>query len=398
MKFSTLTERIADDGADAWEIHFDGLARQAAGEDVIVLSIGEETEEVTPPPIVAAAVRSLRAGRHHYTPVEGNLDLRRAIAKRHASRTGQAVDAACCVVFAGAQNALFAVAQCLLEKGDEVILSAPYYTTYPATFSAAGADLISVAAKPEDGFQVDPQAIIAAITTRTRAIVLNSPNNPMGAVYPQACYQTVLEVCVKRGIWLLNDEVYQDLLHDDERANPDILPGAERVCITISSLSKSHRMTGWRLGWALAPPALAAHLSNLAMCMSYGQPAFIQDAALAALESANPAGELRVKLDRRRAMMLQMLDGVAGLKARSASGGMFVVFDVSAMRVAGGAISARQFARGLLDTHRVAVLPCDGFGGHGAHLVRVSLCVAEQRLKTACQRIANYAESLNASG
>ena len=133
MHFSSLTQRISGESVDAWDVHYEGLARLEAGEDIIILSVGQETEELTPAAIVDAAVRSLQSGRHHYTPVEGSLALRKAIAERHRELTGQEITEANCAVFAGAQNALFAAAQCLLEHGDEVILIEPYYTTYPAT-------------------------------------------------------------------------------------------------------------------------------------------------------------------------------------------------------------------------------------------------------------------------
>ena len=395
MKFSKLTNRIAGDSVDSWDVHYDGLARQEAGEDIIMLSVGQETDEVTAAHIVDAAVDSLRAGRHHYTAVNGNLDLRRAVAQRHLQLTGCKVGDFNCAIFSGAQNALFAVAQCLLEKGDEVILSEPYYTTYPATFGASGATLVRVPVKFENGFQIDPDDIIQAITPRTRAIVLNSPNNPVGAVYTREQYAPVVRACVEKQIWLINDDVYQELLTDSERANPLGLPDAERVCITISSVSKSHRMTGWRLGWVIGPDALMRHLYNLAMCLSYGLPAFIQDAAVVALESGTAtAAEVRTKLDRRRGVVLRQLDGIHGLNLFSAEGGMFVVFDISEMPV-----SARHFARELLERHNVSILPCDGFGVSDtcANLLRVSLGADERQLVDACGRIAEYAGSLRAA-
>ena len=392
MKFSSLTERIAGESVDVWDVHYDGMARLEAGEDIIMLSVGQETEEFTPANIVDAAVESLRAGRHHYTSVNGNLDLRRAVARRHFELTGRTIGDFNCAIFAGAQNALFAVAQCLLEKGDEVILSEPYYTTYPATFGASGAMLVSVPVKFENGFEIDPDDIIKAITPRTRAIVLNSPNNPVGAVYSLEQYAPIVRACVEKEIWLINDDVYLELLSDSERANPLSLPNAERVCITVSSVSKSHRMTGWRLGWVIGPDALMEHLYNLAMCLSYGLPSFVQDAALVAINSGTAtAADVRSKLDRRRQILLRELDGIHGLKLFSAEGGMFVVFDISAMP-----ISARQFARELLERHNVTILPCDGFGTSPAcaDLLRVSLCVDDERLVEACERIIRYVNSL----
>ncbi|MGR3984705.1 MAG: pyridoxal phosphate-dependent aminotransferase [Gammaproteobacteria bacterium] len=393
MKFSSLTERVSGGGVDAWEVHYAGMARAEAGEDVMILSIGQESEETTAPNIVEAAVSSLRAGRHHYAAVDGNLDLRRALARHHHARTGQRIDETHCAIFAGAQNALFALAQCLLERGDEVILSEPYYTTYPATFAASGADLVCVPAKFDNGFQIDSADIIAAVTERTRVIVINSPSNPAGAICAPEHYAALLETCLRRNIWLICDDVYQELLRPRERTGAAALPGAERVCISVSSLSKSHRMTGWRLGWAVGPPELMRNLYHLAMCMSYGLPAFIQDAAVAALESGDAtARDIRAKLDRRRAVVREQFADVRGMRLCSAPGGMFAVLDVSMLPV-----SAEQFARELLARHGVSILPCGGFGASCANFLRVSLCVDEPRMSEACRRIIAHAQSLRAA-
>lgn len=390
MKFSSLTERIAGDSVDAWEVHYRGMNRLEAGEDIILLSVGQESGEYTPEPIVEAAVESLRAGRHHYTAIEGTERLREAIANRHSRLTGQRVSKENCAVFSGAQNALFSVSQCLLEPGDQVILSEPYYTTYPATVTAPGAELISVPTRAENRFQIDPLAISRYVTDRTRAIVLNSPNNPTGAVYTKQQFEAIVDLCLEHQIWLISDEVYQEILPEKFRFSPASLDRAADICITVSSLSKSHRMTGWRLGWVVAPPELIAHLSNLLLCMAYGLPTFIQDAAAAALEDDHQtAAVVRRSLDGRRQALISALEGTKDLSLFSAEGGMFVVFDIRKMP-----ISSQDFARELLDKYDVAVLPCDGFGPSGKGLIRVSLCVPEQQLVVAAERIVDYVESI----
>ncbi len=390
MKFSSLTMRISGESVDAWEVHYEGMARSEAGEDIIVLSVGQETDEVTADVIVESAVASLRSGRHHYTRIQGTMELRRAIARRHQELTGQAVDAYHCAVFSGAQNALFAVAQCVLEHGDEVILIEPYYTTYPATFTASGATLVSVPVKRENNFELNPGDVIAAITDKTRAIVLNSPNNPVGVAYSMEQFTPLVEICRERGIWLINDEVYQELLLPKDRASPASVVGAHPVCVTVSSLSKSHRMTGWRLGWVVAPAALIENLYNLSICMAYGLPEFIMDAALTAFQSgSHTADQVRHNMDTRRRILYRKLEKVYPLSLYSAAGGMYVVLDISRLPV-----SSRQFARDMLDRHNVAVLPCDGFGTTGKGLIRVSLCVPDDRLAVACDRIAAYIHEL----
>ncbi len=390
MKFSSVTKRIAGEGVDAWDTHYEGLARLEAGEDIIVLSVGQETHEVTPRKIVDSAISSLQSGRHHYTPVEGLLELRRAISKRHRELTGQDVDERNCVVFAGAQSALFSTAQCILEHGDEVILIEPYYTTYPAAVTAPGARLVSVPARAENQFQIDPDDIIASITAKTRAILLNSPNNPTGAVYALEQYRPLVDICLKQDIWLINDDVYQEILLPEHRASPASLPGADQVCITISSLSKSHRMTGWRLGWVVGPPDLATHLRNLSMCMSYGLPEFVMDASISAFQiGTDTADEIRESMGRRRKILEETLTAVSGLNVVGSAGGMYMVLDIREL-----GISGLEFSRKLLDRHDVSVLACDGFGESGKGLIRVSLCAEDEKMRIASARIAEFVRSL----
>jgi len=390
MKYASLTERIAGDSVDAWDVHYRGMARLDAGEDIILLSVGQESDESTPEPIVEAAVSSLRAGRHHYTPVEGIPSLRQAIAERHSAQTGQSVSEKNCAVFAGAQNALFAVCQCLLQPGDEVVLCEPYYTTYPATVTASGATLVSVPCHVEDRFQINPANIEACLTEKTRVIVLNSPNNPTGAIYTKEQVSTVVKLCIERNIWLISDEVYQPIIAEEDRFSAASLCDIESQCITVSSVSKSHRMTGWRVGWVVGPGELIDHLYNLSTCMSYGLPPFIQDASAEAVKNDYTTAEIvRNSMAIRRDALVSRLQDVPGLKLYSAEGGMFVVFDIRDLP-----LSSKAFASGLLNQHDVAVLPCDGFGASGVGLLRISLCASEEKLVVAAGRIVEYVESI----
>ena len=208
MKYSSLVKRIAGESAEVWDIHEEGRKRLAQGEDVIMLSIGEESDQTTPASIQQEAVDSIRRGRNHYTPVIGEDHLRKAIAMSHREHTGQQVSLENVGIFAGAQNALFSVCLCLLEQGDEVIVPELYYATYPATVTAGGATLVAIPTNAEMGFQPDPQAIEKSVTSKTRAILLNSPNNPSGAVYSAETLGTILEVCRAKKIWVISDEVY----------------------------------------------------------------------------------------------------------------------------------------------------------------------------------------------
>ena len=390
MKFSDLTQRLAPadmlNGIDAWEVHTLAVARQDAGEEIVILSIGQEDDEVTPALIVDAAIDSLRAGRHHYSDISGTDELRSAIANYHTNLTDQAVSAEDCVVYAGAQNALFAVAQVLLQTGDEVILSEPFYTTYAATFCTSGATVVSVPVTRKNNYQLGVNDIRSALTDHTQAIVLNSPNNPMGTCYSLAEFEDIVALCIQRQLWLILDGVYLDIVDKHAVAYPHHIPGSREILITVGSLSKSHRMTGWRLGWAIGPPPLSSHLSQLSLCMHYGLPTFIMDAAVTALtEGLHVADIVRKQLFRRRRIALNALQQIEPAVLIDSGQGMFMVLDIADMRM-----SAREFALQLLEHHAVAVLPCDGFGKAGQSLVRIGLCVDDNKLHNACLQIVAF--------
>ncbi|MBF8722486.1 pyridoxal phosphate-dependent aminotransferase [Pseudomonas guariconensis] len=389
MRFSTLTQRIAGDGAAAWDIHYRALAMQAEGKDILLLSVGDPDFD-TPAPIVEAAIDSLRDGHTHYSDVRGKLALRQAIARRHQQRSGQKVDADQVTVLAGAQCALFCVAQCVLEPGDEVIVAEPMYVTYEAVFGACGATVVPVPVKPENGFRVCPADVAARITPRTRALALNSPHNPSGASLPRATWEALAELCIAHDLWLISDEVYSELLYDGEHVSPGSLTGMAERTATLNSLSKSHAMTGWRVGWVVGSAELAGHLENLALCMLYGSPDFIQDAAVVALEQ--PLAELEAMRDayrQRRDLVCERLAGCPGIKALKPDGGMFVMVDI---RETG--LSAQAFADRLLDREGVSVLAGEAFGPSAAGHIRLGLVLGAEALDDACRRIARCARAL----
>lgn len=401
MKLSSLTTRIqektlaadlesADEPIDPWAVHSMATKRVAEGQDITLLSIGQEVREVTPALVVDQAVNSLRAGRHHYADVRGEESLRRAIAHYHHSLTGQAATPSMVTVFAGAQNALFSMAQILLEAGDEVILVAPYYTTYQATFGSSGATVVTVQVDTASGYQLDEQRLLEAITEQTRVVVLNAPNNPLGSRYSLKQLASIVAACVKAEIWLVMDAVYLDIVAPESIDLPHALPGAEKILITIGSLSKSHRMTGWRIGWAVYPEALSMHLYNLSVCMHYGLPPFIQDAATAALEQASQTPvTVRNTMNERRKIAVQHLTELAPARLIDPEQGMFILLDVEPLGV-----TAFDFAVLLLDSENVSVLPCDGFGPGGRYLVRIGLCVDGDELSGACERISRFVSTL----
>ena len=296
-------------------------------------------------------------------------------------------------MLAGAQCALFAACQCLLDPGDAVLVPEPMYVTYPATVAAAGGRLIRVPLVPERGFRLDLDRLASSVTPAVRAILVNSPNNPTGAVMTRPELEAVAELCRRHDLWLISDEVYASLLYEGEHVSPATLPGMAERTVTVSSLSKSHAMTGWRVGWLVGPPELARHAAKLSLCMLYGLPAFVQDAAVVALtrELADVA-DMRERLRRRRDAVCRRLGGLPNLACGRPQGGMFVMLDV---RRTG--LGADAFARRLLAEELVSVLAGDAFGGAAEGHVRLSLTATEERLAEACDRIGRFAFRLAAA-
>lgn len=391
MKFSSLVQRIAGERVDAWKIHSAALEAAERGEDVIVLSVGDP-DFATPQAITERAVRALRDGDTHYSAVSGRLALRQVIAKAHHQASGQQVNAEQVIVTGGAQNALFAAALCLVEAGDEVLVPEPMYLTYEASIRAGGATLVPVPVRAADGFHLDTAALAAAITPRTRAIFLATPCNPTGAVLTLAELEAVAALAQQHQLWVVADEVYGGLTFERPHLSIAALPGMAARTVTIGSLSKSHAMAGWRLGWALGPQELIEHMGRLALCMLYGLPGFIQEAALTALaERDTIVSQMRATYRRRRDLAYALLKDVPGLNCLLPEAGMFMLIDVR-----GTGLTAEAFAWGLFRATGVSLLDARAFGPSAEGFVRLGFVVDEPRLAEACQRIASYVSSLAA--
>jgi arginine:pyruvate transaminase len=387
MRYSSLVERIAGEGSDAWVIHYAARAAQERGEDVILLSVGDPDLE-TPAPVLERAIERLRSGDTHYTPATGRQHLREAIAAAHLARTGQAVDADQVIFLAGAQNALFATSLCIAGRGDEVIALEPLYPSYPATLQVSGARMVRVASPASRGFRIDLAALEAAITPRTRALFFATPNNPSGAILSAADLAAIGELARRHSLWVVADEVYAGLAPGGRVAS--LAADLPDQVITISSLSKSHSMPGWRAGWLVGPRQLVIHVEAMAQCMLFGLPGFIQEAAVTALSVA-PAAESRIRqyCAARRDFLLAGLDGVPGLKCFVPDAGMFMLVDVQET-----GLSGYDFMCGLYKTERVSVLDGGAFGRETAGCVRVCFAADEALLRQAIVRIRRFVATL----
>lgn len=389
MRFSPLVDRIAGHGVAAWDIHYAACEAQERGEDVILLSVGDP-DFATPDFITEAAITALRAGDTHYTHIAGRTELRQAIAARYAKSLGREVLAENVITMAGAQNALFVASLCLLQAGDEVISLDPMYVTYEATLRASGATLVRVACDPDSGFRLDAARLAAAITSRTRALFLSNPNNPTGVTLDLAELQAIAELAIAHDLWVVVDEVYESLCYEHEYVSLGSLPGMAERCVVVSSLSKSHAMTGWRMGWIVATPALIRHAENLSLSMVYGLPGFVMEAALVAVTAhAEVTVGMREIYRRRRDLVVAELQDCPAISVLKPDAGMFVLLDVRAT-----GLSSLEFAWRLLRETGVSVLDAAAFGEPAQGFVRLAFTVSDEHLTQACQRIKTFVGSL----
>jgi arginine:pyruvate transaminase len=386
VRFSSLVHRISGPTARAWDVHYRALAAQRLGSDVIILSVGDPGF-ATPAPARARALRAMEAGDTHYTEILGRPALREAVARDYRAHGGHSVGAEHVAILAGAQNALFVSALCLLEAGDEVLVPEPMYLTYPAALGTAGARLVAVATPASNGFRLDLEALAAAVTPRTRAIFYATPNNPTGVAFTRTELEGIAALARQHDLWVVADEVYARFCFERKHESLAALPGmAERV-ITVSSVSKSHAMTGWRCGWMIAPTSVIEHVGNLGLCMLYGLPGFIQEGALEAITHCDAAVEdMRAAYRRRRDWAIDCLDAVPGLRCLTPEAGLFMLFDVRAT-----GLTAAEFATRLYEETGVAALDATAFGPSAEGHVRLSFSVDDAVLAEGCRRIAAFA-------
>lgn len=386
MRYASITRRLAGLGADKWAVHYAARAKIEAGEDVLLLSIGEP-DFAAPAAIAEATIAAIRAGRVKYSSGRGEANALAAIAAHYARRTGRPISPDQVIFMPGTQSALCAAVMTLAEAGDEVIVPEPFYVTYDGIVAASGAAQVAVATRPQDRFHLKAADLARVITPRTRVLLLNSPSNPTGAVLSAAEIADIGRVCADNDLWIVSDEVYSSLTFGDAAfASPfDDEALAERT-VVVSSLSKSHAMTGYRAGWAIGPADFATRMLPFAEALLFGCQPFIQDAAACALTHAFAECEdMRRALERRARLVVEALAG-SPVKAAMPEGGMFVFADVRATGMTGEA-----FALGLLAEEGIAVMPGEAFGKAGAGHVRISLTAPEAALGDAVGRVLKFA-------
>ncbi|MEW9837386.1 pyridoxal phosphate-dependent aminotransferase [Mesorhizobium marinum] len=385
-KPSSRMSGILPSGKDGWEVHFAAMTRKQAGEPIIMLSVGDHDFD-TPTETIEACVKAVRSGYHHYTQLPGIPRLRAAMAAISTRCTGVETNANQVIATPGGQLALYAAVQGTLDKGDHAIVVAPYYATYPGTFRAAEADFTVVEASADDGFQPRAEAIAAALKPNTKAVLINTPNNPTGAVYSRQSLEGIADLCIRHDLWLLSDEVYWTLA-GEHHVSPRALPSMAERTLVINSMSKSHGMTGWRIGWLTGPEAMIGLLTSLNLVTTYGLTDFVSRAAVEALENDYGVSEIADTYNGRRKVFLDAIHGLNDITVRGSEGGMYVMLDVRAIEP-----DDEKFAWALLDAEKIGVMPGSSFGDAAAGHIRISLCQPDDVLLDAANRLRRFASS-----
>ena len=387
---SNRIQKLTGDGDDGWEILYKARAMKAAGKPVLELTIGDH-DIPTAPDILDAMAQAARDGGTGYAAVPGIAPLRQAVSARLSARHGVEYTRDNILITAGGQAALFAAHHAACDEGDRALFIDPYYATYPGTIRTVGAVPVSVIARSEDGFQPDLTALSRA-ALGAKSLLINSPNNPTGAVYTSDSLRGIAQIAQDHDLWVISDEVYDTQVWVGRHLPFASLPGMAARTLTIGSLSKSHAMTGSRLGWLAAPAAVIANLITLATHTTYGVPGYIQKAGLFALQKG-PEIEAQIAAPflRRRDAFLARLAGQNHLRPIPPHGAMYVMLDARAT-----GLSGKDFAISLLNKTHVAVMPGESFGQAAAGHLRVALTLPDAEFEEAITRLLWFAGQCDA--
>lgn len=388
MALSKRITGLTGGGSDGWDVYYRAKDMQAQGIDIAMLTIGEH-DIGTDISILDAMYGAAKAGHVGYSMFTGNTNLRERVAARAAERTGMATTPENVLIVPGGQAGLFAAHHAACDEGDTALFIDPYYATYPGTIRGVGARPVAVQARAERDFQPDP-ADIAAVAEGAKSLLINSPNNPTGAVYRRDTLEGIARVCQDHDLWLISDEVYDTQVWEGDHISARTLPGMAARTLVIGSLSKSHAMTGSRIGWIIGPEEAVYHIGNLATHTTYGVAGFVQEAAYFALDQGEAfEAQIAEPFRRRRDLVLNLVAGQNVVRAVPAQGAMYVMLDLRAT-----GLSGEDFAMQLLDRHHVAVMPGESFGQAAAGHVRVALTVADERLEDAIAKLIDMAQGL----
>ena len=388
MRYASITERLSTLGSGKWAVHAEARNMASKGEKIIELTIGEPD---LPPDqaLLAECARAMHAGRTRYSNGRGEPAVLKALTEKYRKRRADVTERNI-LCFPGTQTALFAVMMGIAEHGELVLVGDPLYATYEGVVASTGATLKPVPLDPENRFHMRAEDLEKAITPECRVLLLNTPHNPTGAVLTAEEIAAIGEVCRRHDLWIVCDEVYEELIFGTGFASPFDNPDLADRTIVVSSISKSHAAPGFRSGWAAGPEEFCARVLPVSETMLFGVQPFISDMTAMAVSQRFDTAEIMRKNYLRRAKIVEKaLSGEPLLKVMMPEGGMFILVDVGATGLDGEA-----FAWELLRTQKVAVMPGSSFGEEARNFIRISLTVPDDMLEIAMTRVAEQARLL----
>ena len=361
---------------------------RAQGVDLADFGPGEP-DFPTPENIQNAAIRALHEGRTKYTPTAGIGPLRDAICKWHTKQFGSAYSVPECIVSVGGKHVLFNAFCSLLEKGDEVLIPAPYWVTYPDIVLFTGATPVPIMTDPSDGFRLRAEQVASAITPRTKMLIVNSPSNPSGAVVPRDEFEKIYEVCRAKNIWLVTDECYSHFVYGNEKPySLASVPGSKPNIIVAGSLSKTFAMTGWRVGYALAPEPLVSAMTKLQSQSTSNVTSIAQYAALEALTGPmDTVAAMLAEYSRRRDRIVSGLRAIPGVTCVEPGGAFYAFPNVSA-HLGNGISDTTALSKVLLEKQHLVVVPGEAFGTPG--YLRLSYATSIERIEEGLRRLEKF--------
>ena len=357
--------------------------------DVISLGIGEP-DLITPSEVIEAAYKAMKAGNTHYTANAGQIDAREAVA-RYLKNYGITADPSGEIILTcGGMGAVFLSIMCIVQNGDEVLIPDPQWLNYCSQVNFAGGNVVRVPVYERNGFKLNANDIEMHITKNTKLIMLNSPNNPTGAVMSREDLEAVAALAIKYDLIVISDEVYCELLYDGKRHySMASIPGMRDRTIVINSLSKTFAMTGWRIGFAAGPKYIIDKMTVLQENMASCAPAPAQQAAIFALDSMCQVQKMCSMYEERRNVIIDGLKVIPGISCLIPQGAFYTFPNISSF-----GMTSADFAEGLLEQQHVVSVPGSCFGTFGEGFLRLSYCNSKENIEEAVQRIANYVASL----
>jgi aspartate aminotransferase len=395
MPITTKLSSWANNIAPSPTLAVDAKAKElkAAGEDVCGFGAGEPDFD-TPDFIKEACIQALEDGKTKYAPAPGIPELRAALAEKYRRDNKiDGVEASQIVVSPGGKYSCYLAIKAVVSPGDEVLIPAPYWVSYPEMVKLAGGTPKTIFAGADVDFKITPEELKAAITPKTKLLVLNSPSNPTGTVYTREELDALTEAAVEAGLYIMSDEIYEYLLYDGvEHVSPaSFSKEAAESVITVAGFSKTFSMTGWRLGTLMAPAPIAKAVASMQSQTSSNATTFAQYGALAAMEqwdaSLKAVSEMLAVFDQRRLRLLEGLRGIDGMVCPRAQGAFYLFPNIESF-----GLSAQDFASRILEEEKVALVPGEGFGAPG--YMRLSYAISDEVIEKGLERIARFCKSL----